>query len=275
MQNQSMYCDKEEYAISTFLFENWDLETALMSISENGFHSVELWADKLAHVDPRIIPDEKKVQSLLKQYKMHVHAVHTPFRNFRPYVDKQEGRDYRLRVWKETIDFCQRFEIPIAVIHACNRNDYNMTDADVPYLHDMLSDLSSYSKREGVKLALENIPSGKEPKNELLCTLINQHRLFGDIKDLSFCLDIGHVTITSNDMKGEIDAVEPNRLITFHIHNNTGKADDHFLPNNGVIDWPKWHDYIRDRGFKGQFVMEVCGYNDPFSRVDTLSKLFH
>lgn len=272
---QTFYSHREAYAISTFLFEDWDLETALQSICAHGFHSVELWADKLAHVDPRINPDERKIRHLLETYRMHVHALHTPFRRFRPYADEKDGRAYRLAVWKQAIDFCQRFSIPIAVIHACNRSEYNMCTKDIPYLHGMLSELSEYALERGVKLALENIPSSS-PKlqDELFCTLENQYAWFGDIESLFFCLDIGHVTITSNDMESEILAVPADRLVTFHIHNNDGTCDGHKLPDDGIIDWPKWHDLIRSRGFQGQFVLEICGYENPWKRMDAIGALF-
>ena len=271
--NNRFYDDKQEYAVSTFLFEDWDLDTALWSISRHGFHSVELWADKLAHVDPRITPDEKQVAALLRQYGMHVHALHTPFRNFRHFEDAEEGKAYRENIWKKSLDFCGRFGIPIAVIHALNRADYNFGEADVPYLHDLLAELASYAKCRGVRLALENIPGSKTGGAELCCTLVEEAKRFGDIKDLAFCLDIGHVTVTSNDMAAEIKAAG-DRLVTFHIHNNNGKSDQHLLPDHGVIDWPKWHDVVRANGFEGQFVLEVCGYDDPFSRMDQISALF-
>lgn len=275
MSKNNFYADKNEYAISTFLFEDWDLETALSCIHSYGFNTVELWADNLSHVDPRINPDEKKIRELLDKYNLKVHSIHTPFRRFRPFKDKEEGRAYRFDFWKKSIDFCSRFEIPIAVIHACHRPDYNMMNDDVPYLHSMLTELADYGKSKGVSLALENVPSSKNTASEILCTGMNQHKLFGDIKNLSFCLDIGHVTITSNDMQAEIETIEPDRLITFHIHNNDGLQDSHLLPNIGVIDWPKWHDLIRKRGFKGQFVLEIAAYGNSFAYMNAINELFN
>ena len=272
--DNNFYRDKNEYAISTYLFENWDLESALHSVAAHGFNSVELWADESHHVDPRSLADEHKVRALLKEYNIRVHSIHTPFRKFRPFDSIEEARAHRINVKKASIDFCGRFEIPIAVIHACDRKEYNASKADIPYLHDALTELADYAHKQGVKLALENIPSGKNKDDEVLCTLINQHALFGDIKNLYFCLDIGHVTITSNDMQKEIETVEPERLITFHIHNNDGKSDSHRLPDDGIIDWPKWHDMIRNRGFKDQFVFEICEYGNPFAKMDAISALF-
>jgi len=271
--NEQCYSAKEEYAVSTFTFENYDLETALDCIAAHGFHTVELWADKLAHVDPRILVDHEEVRELLKRYNMHVHSLHTPFRCFRPFLDIAEGQVYREEYWKKSIDFCEEFGIPVAVIHAMDRIGYNYNINDLPYVHDLLQRLAVYANEHGVKLALENIPNGKDPVHEINCTLENLVRLFSDIKELSFCLDIGHVTVTNNDMAGEISAAG-SRLITFHIHNNDGKHDLHNTPDQGMINWPLWHDVIRKNGYEGQFVFEVCGYDDPFSRMDHLASLF-
>ena len=71
----NFYRDKNEYAISTYLFENWDLESALHSVAAHGFNSVELWADESHHVDPRSLADEHKVRALLKEYNIRVYSI--------------------------------------------------------------------------------------------------------------------------------------------------------------------------------------------------------
>ena len=45
------------------------------------------------------------------------------------------------------------------------------------------------------------------------------------------------------------------------VHNNSGTSDDHNLPTDGIIDWPALHDYIREKGYRGKFVLEI--YSSP------------
>ncbi|MHC1692348.1 MAG: sugar phosphate isomerase/epimerase family protein [Sphaerochaetaceae bacterium] len=268
----AFYKDKNEYAVSTFTFENEPLKDALESIAGHGFSTVELWGDTV-HLDPRAQADLPQVRRWMEDGHLHAHSLHTPFRNFPHFGDKAEGEAWRLSLWKQSLDICNQMEIPIAVIHAMNRLEYNYNYDRLGYIHDLMENLAVYAAKRGVRLALENIPSGKPGAGEVLCTLVEQTRLFGDIKELAWCLDIGHVTITSNDMQGEIDCAM-DRLITFHIHNNDGLQDLHNTPDMGVIDWPKWHDYLRMKGFGGQFVLEVEKSDNPYGRMDAMAALF-
>jgi sugar phosphate isomerase/epimerase len=199
--------------------------------------------------------------------------MHCPFRNFLQSTDMAEGRVWRKKLWKQALDICSAMEIPIAVIHAMNRDEYNYDYNQLPYVCELLFELSEYSIAQGVKLAVENISSSHIPGNEILCTLSEQTKLFKAIPNLYYCLDIGHVTITNDDMKAEIDS-SIDKLITLHIHNNDGKSDRHDLPDTGVIDWPYWYDYLRKKGYDGQFVLEVASGEDSFNRLDSLKRLF-
>jgi sugar phosphate isomerase/epimerase len=268
----NIYKDKSEYAVSTFLFENEPLETAIREISRYGFSFIEIWGDNV-HLDPRINPDVAAIRKNLKDNRLKVHSVHTPFRNFPVFSAASEGEAWRMTFWKKFLDICSELEIPIAVIHAINRKEYNYGYDHAGYLHDLLQTLASYARHRGIKLALENIPSGERPESEILCTLTEQTGLFGDISDLYWCLDFGHVTITNNDIQKEIDC-SFDRLISFHVHNNDGLSDSHFLPDEGVIDWPKWYYYLREKGYNGQFVLEIfCGDN-PFEQMKKVASLF-
>jgi len=268
----SCYGDRDEYAISSWTFEDVDLEVALKTIAESGFRNVELWGDT-THLDPRFQLPRRDVASWLKRYHLSVHSLHTPFRNFPRFAEAAEGESWRRKLWLQSIDDCAALGAPIAVVHAMNRHEYNYGMDRVGFVHDTLAELCAHARSRGVALALENIASGDRPGEEILCTLAEQKRLFGDIEGLRWCLDIGHVTLTSNDMKGEIDACL-DRLVTLHVHNNDGSSDSHETPDRGVIDWPRWYDTLRGGGYKGQFVLEVYGRKTPFERMRTMASLF-
>lgn len=117
----------------------------------------------------------------------------------------------------------------------------------------------SYGANRGVRIAIEDVPPGGEP-GEIYTTLENQKKLFQGL-DIGFCLDIGHVPLLGADLYREVDAAG-DRLITLHVHNNSGTSDDHNLPTDGIIDWPALHDYIREKGYRGKFVLEIYGGPD-------------
>lgn len=232
------------------------MKDALDLFHEHGFSSVEIWADSV-HLDPRISPDVAAVKKQLRQLGIGVHSVHAPFRNYinRP---RDEIAFCRMRTdnIKKTLDSASDLECGIMVMHAVDRKEYNYPMKQLNIVRDYVNEICEYAACRGVRLAIEDIPPGNGG-NEILTTLENQKKLFEGI-GIHYCLDIGHEPLLGADMFQEIDAAG-DRLITFHIHNNCGTCDDHLLPDDGILDWPRIHDYIRNSGFDGQFVLEVYG----------------
>lgn len=72
---------------------------------------------------------------------------------------------------------------------------------------------------------------------------INYPKIFFDIFEnihdpyLKFCYDSGH----NNCFDPEYDYLEnfKDKLVCLHLHDNSGKADDHTLKKFGTIDWDK------------------------------------
>lgn len=268
------YANRDEYAISTWTMDIFPLEETLRTIAENGFTTVELWGDTV-HFDPRCRVRRSDIRRWLDTYSLGVHSVHAPFRNFMsPPTDEPSFRALRMDLWRRTLEDCAEFRVPIMVVHAMDRFEYNYTDAQAGIVGECLDGLVTRGKELGVMIALENISPSPTPTSEILCTLENQSKLFAGI-DLRFCLDIGHAPLNCSDPFREAD-IAGDRLVTMHIHNNDGVNDSHTLPNDphGVLDWPKLRAHIREKGYTGQFVMEVHGGTDPKETVRQISRLF-
>jgi sugar phosphate isomerase/epimerase len=170
------------------------------------------------------------------------------------------------------IDECSDFNVSIMVVHGLDRNEYNYTNDQLTIVKDSLGDLCEYSSKKGVMVALENITGSKNNPDEIRCNLRDHVKNYAGL-GLKYCLDIGHAVLNGADLYDEVDAAGKD-LITFHIHNNNGIGDLHKLPDDGVIDWPSLRKYIRDKGYVGQFVLEVFGGADPYSVMDKTDVLF-
>ena len=267
-----IYTDRNEYALSSWMGEFSDLGEILKCTKENGFDYVELWGDSV-HFDPRAGIDRKLIKQWLSEYSLTVHSVHAPFRRFKPVFTTSEAfLEYRMNLWHRTLEDCSEFNVPIMVMHGLDRGEYNYRNTDIALVHDVFADLCEYGRHLGVTIALENIPPAGDA-DEIVCTLQNQKRLYGDIPGLKYCLDIGHVVLSGVEMHDEIDAAMPD-IVTMHIHNNDGKNDLHNIPTDGIIDWAEVHGYMREKGYKEQFVLEVYGGKDPLAKIRELSSLF-
>ena len=252
----SFIYDKDEYAVSTWTLEHMPLKEALTAFDRRGFKNVEIWSDTV-HLDPRNNPDIPQVKAWIKGFGMNVHSLHAPFRSYgsRP-ADDMEFCRMRTENIKKTVDYAQALDCNILVVHAVDRGEYNYPMSQLSIVQDYVGEIASYAARRGVRIAIEDIPPGVG-EDEIYTSLENQKKLFENL-GIQFCLDIGHVPLLGADMYREIDAAGSD-LITLHVHNNTGRTDDHNLPTDGTLDWPAIHDYIRKGGYKGEFVLEIYG----------------
>ena len=47
-------------------------------------------------------------------------------------------------------------------------------------------------------------------------------------------------------------------LVTTHVHDNRGAADDHLVPFDGSIDWPTALMTLQKVGYDGVYVLELA-----------------
>jgi sugar phosphate isomerase/epimerase len=247
--------DLSEYVASTWTMYSLNLIDALDVCTRQGFENVEIWAD-LVHLDPRANPDVDAVGRRLKANGQKVHSIHLPI--LHPFVhpaDEQEFFKYRLGLQKQTIDWAERLGCGIGVLHAFDPHHYPYTLDQMDLLKERIDGLEKYATARGVRLAIENMPY-HPVGNQMVTSLAAQREYFKDL-NVYYCLDIGHVPLLGiTDCEHEIDAVA-DRLITFHVHNNHGKKDDHNLPDDGILNWPAIHNHARAAGYDGKFVLEV------------------
>ena len=266
----SFVYNKNEYAVTTWTLEHMSLKDAINTFDSYGFKNIEIWADTV-HLDPRRNPDIGEVKEQLRRFGMSVHSLHAPFRNYKnPPSDEREFRRLRTEIVKKTIDYAYELGSDILVLHALDRGEYNYSAGQLELVRDYIGEIVDYGLKSGVRIAVEDIPQGSA-SNEIVTTLENQKRLFGDL-GIKYCLDIGHTILLGADLFREVDCAGSD-LITFHIHNNYGSFDDHNLPDDGVIDWPQLHDYVRNAGFSGEFVLEIYGGSDRKSEMEILGRI--
>ena len=103
-------------------------------------------------------------------------------------------------------------------------------------------------------LAIEVIP------NELSRAASLVHFVEEDLEaiDVGVCLDFGHA-----HMDGDlIDAIETvsGHLVTTHVHDNTGRADDHLVPFDGTIDWPAAMTAVQKVGYDDTLMFEIAAH---------------
>jgi len=114
-------------------------------------------------------------------------------------------------------------------------------------LRASLDALEGPARSRGVRIAIENL--GKDNFGTL-------ERLF-DLYDASYlglCYDSGHGNVAGNGL-GCLERVN-DRLISVHLHDNDGSGDQHKLPFEGTVDWPRLARILAESSYRKPVSME-------------------
>jgi len=92
--------------------------------------------------------------------------------------------------------------------------------------------LAAAAEPLGVRIAVEVIPNDLSRASSVT-QLVEQ-----DVEhsNVGVCLDVGHARI-EGDVADAIETVS-GHLAAIDVHDNRGRADDHLVPFDGLIDWP-------------------------------------
>jgi sugar phosphate isomerase/epimerase len=74
-------------------------------------------------------------------------------------------------------------------------------------------------------------------------------------------VDTGHAFL-AGDMLGLVHKLS-SHLRMIHAHDNNGANDNHSPPGDGKIDWEKFLRDLIEARFRGAFILEMAGNDDP------------
>lgn len=144
------------------------------------------------------------------------------------------------------------------VVHAV-RVPRDQVDFD-EYNIGFYKSLEPVARKHNIRIAVENASGITTPEQiNHICS-----ELPSDV--FSVCLDIGHAMVAGFDPAEFASSIIPGRLTSLHIHDNSGKSDDHALPYLGVNDWERTVDGLIKCGYNGELTMEAGKFLRPFPK---------
>jgi sugar phosphate isomerase/epimerase len=205
----------------------------------------------------------EKILRIVKQLGIAVNSIHVPLLNVSPNIVREELRKVSTELTKRTIDLASYFGARFIVQHV-SLIDSEMDLTLVPSQRNIFPDLDAitpYAASEGIKVALENVPS-------LVRRMVgNSAKELKDIVNLfqpdtiGICLDITHSIASGFDPLTALDEIDFNRLISIHASDNIkGQLIDQHLPiGEGNFPWSRLFEKLREQKYQGSFVIEVAG----------------
>jgi len=199
-----------------------DLKTILEEIKNDGF-GVELWMNWT--------PDKSVFDR-------------SNWLNIRKWVDgcrsltiHSECQEKDFEAIRKEIELTAYLKARLLIVHVLN---FGVVEAEEKLAIDKkyLGEVIKLAEKNNVILALEN---GRFE------SLKNFLAIGGKSPNLKIILDIGHINLPGSSML-PANCPDPvkifleefgERLVHLHLHDNSGKADDHLVPGAGNIDWKR------------------------------------
>jgi sugar phosphate isomerase/epimerase len=266
---------KRLFGVSTHLYHNQRLSREhLREIAAHGFETVEVFATR-THFDyhnPAAIGD---LQQWLGEAGLSLHGIHAPIgesyhggRWSGPLTIASSDAGTRAKAFVEAehaLYIARRIPAAVFVVHlGLPRTQLpSPTDNSRDGARRSVDAIAELAAPLGVKVAVEVIT------NELsrAGSLVHFVEEALERTDVGVCLDFGHAHL-DGDLVDTIEAVSEH-LVTTHVHDNGGRADDHLVPFDGTIDWPAALTSIQKVGYEGPLMLEIEGRGPA---KDTLAK---
>jgi sugar phosphate isomerase/epimerase len=199
----------------------------------------------------------------IKDLSMEAYSFHAPFA---PQIDIASSDDARraasvAEIFKAA-EAAALLRVHYFVLHPGPENPAAVSpEEQLPRMQHVVGSLNQIARRckeLGIMCVLEN----KLP-----------HLLFGNTSDILWildginiaevgvCLDTGHAFLA-----GDIHTLVQKfsgHLRMIHAHDNGGVDDNHLSPGDGKIDWQQFLRDLTEVRFRGAFVLEMAGQNDP------------
>lgn len=174
--------------------------------------------------------------------------IHAPFDGINRMWKEGEAGEEMLERLIVTAETCARNEIPIFVVHlSAGENAPCVNNCGI----DRFDRLIQRSEELGVQVAIEN--------QRKLGNIAVMMERYADAKHVGFCWDNGHERCFTPGR--EYMPLFGDKLICLHIHDNRGIYNDdiHYLPFDGVIDFHRVAEHIRNSGYQGSVMLECAG----------------
>ena len=226
--------------LSTYRYIKHPLTRSLVSeIASAGIPAIEVFCAP-AHFSYRSAQAVRELSDALSEHRLTLHALHSPTER-----DLAPGRESGVPISicdterirridamdevKRTIEVAEKIAFRFLVQHLGHRHQ-SADQRKIDAAFSSLEHLAVFAKERGVTIALENTPDELGSPDSLRSFVKETH-----LHDLRFCFDTGHAHMEGGVENG-FEAMRE-RVVTAHIHDNSGEKDEHLLPFDGSIDW--------------------------------------
>lgn len=253
--------------LSTYFLIKKHIKEIVKDILSYGFKTIEV-----SYEIPHVLEMDRNFFKFLKDIKRDgiEFSMHGPFLeiNFGSYFEDMR-RFSKKRVLKALnlaeISGCSPF-----VLHPCysfvRGKSHHIEQKTKEHFIEDLKEIVDKGKEKGIKIALENVQMPFFFFYDMEDFLAIQK----DVPELGIALDLGHAYISklSNGSKNpeesiieDIKKVGLKNIIHVHLHNNSGKRDDHTIIK-GSMNIKKILRFLNENGYNEKVIIESQDFEE-------------
>jgi sugar phosphate isomerase/epimerase len=250
------------FGISTHLYHEQRLcRDHLAQIAAHGFEAVEVFATR-SHFDYHDPAAIAELAGWLKETELALHGIHAPVtgrlspgdqrgETISNAVGDNAKRQTAVREADAALNIARQIQADVFVVHlgtpAAKGGENNRAAA-----FRSVEEICRLAEPVGIRVALEVIPNPLSDAASLVDLLEKDL----DAPRTGICLDFGHAFLMG-DVADTIEIVAEH-LITTHVHDNSGKKDEHLVPFEGRINWDIALMTMQKVGYDGTYLMELA-----------------
>jgi len=236
--------EQNRYSFSTGALYPLESEDALRLIGAAGFCHAELMPQAFGDITEEA---SKRYESC----KVHIASIHYPLALFAMLYSghrtmSEEGRRYSA----ELTAFARRMDTEFIVIHPTAEYAGDMKELIEPKVLENIRFLSDACQKQGIRLAMENYPSGVGQYPETLEKYIESLDMPGMLPMVD----------TTEVIEGGGDPVEFLGKLSqapCHLHLSDFKDGKKHLPiGQGIISWDRVFAVLKEKGYTGYYTLE-------------------
>ena len=220
-----------------------DALNTIDAVKKAGFKNTFIqWYDKDFSIS------QLKQVEYIKKLGLNIEFAHLGYQNINEiWIDGEIGDRLVDRYCKDILD-CHNLGINMVVMHLVSKwiaPKYNEIGLN------RIKKIVEYADKLGIKIAFEN--TKLLGYIEYVLDNINND-------NIGICFDVGHYHCNNKD-NWNISRFK-DKIFCVHLHDNNGLSDQHLLPLDGTINWPKIIKLLNELNYNGPITLELIYRND-------------
>jgi sugar phosphate isomerase/epimerase len=226
-------------------------ESAVAQVANGAITHLEYFAldEHPRHLDPAHL---RRMKAEMAAAGLSFWSVHAPFDG--PDLSTLDEAHRRASVDSavRALDLASELEVALVVVHASGDpvGDGERRQRLVQLVRS-LNELLKRASQRGLLLAAETLPRSCLA-NRAAELLWLAETVDGDLR---VCYDVNHITLYE-DVTDTLRALGP-RLATVHISDHDGVNERHWIPGQGLVDWPRFVAGLDEIGYTGCLMHEA------------------